>query len=121
MAHAITIQAGYIHRLIASAFHQFEIFASSTSLFAHKSAHYAQRILLALQLHLQKSQSLLDLRSKMLSTLSPLHTLARGYSIVFVNGTKRIIRDANDVAVGEDITVRLSRGQLRSEVKEKLK
>jgi exodeoxyribonuclease VII large subunit len=51
-----------------------------------------------------------------LEGLSPLAVLGRGYAMAW-NGTRTaILRDARDVAVGEDILVKLERGELRSTV-----
>jgi exodeoxyribonuclease VII large subunit len=50
-----------------------------------------------------------------LTQLSPLAVLARGYAIV-ENEAKRIIRSADEVSVGEQMNIRLHRGQLKTVV-----
>ncbi len=50
-----------------------------------------------------------------LDAMSPLRVLARGYSVTF-DGLGRALKDAAQVAPGEKIRVRLSRGALEAEV-----
>ncbi len=50
--------------------------------------------------------------------LSPLAILGRGYGILETMPGRRIIRDAGQVSVGEEILARLARGQLRCTVEE---
>jgi exodeoxyribonuclease VII large subunit len=47
-----------------------------------------------------------------LESLSPLSILARGYSICFALPERRVVRVAEDAAVGSEVTVRLHRGEL---------
>lgn len=53
-----------------------------------------------------------------LNGLSPLKILERGYGILEIMPGGRIIRDAGQVSVGEEILARLARGRLRCTVKE---
>lgn len=46
-----------------------------------------------------------------LDTLSPLQTLARGYSVAETMVDGSVVRDANQLAVGQALRLRLSRGQ----------
>ena len=50
------------------------------------------------------------------SVLSPVAVLSRGYSLVWDAEGRRLLRRADDVAVGEDISVRLHEGALRATV-----
>ncbi|HET9394955.1 MAG TPA: exodeoxyribonuclease VII large subunit, partial [Nitrospiraceae bacterium] len=50
--------------------------------------------------------------------LSPLAILDRGYGILETLSGRRIIRDAGQVSVGEEILARLARGQIRCTVEE---
>ncbi|WP_447986053.1 exodeoxyribonuclease VII large subunit [Nitrospira sp. Nam74] len=52
-----------------------------------------------------------------LDSLSPLATLARGYSIVQTVPDSRIVRKASDVAVHEQVGITLAEGRLRCEVR----
>jgi exodeoxyribonuclease VII large subunit len=54
----------------------------------------------------------------LLKERSPLTILQRGYSITR-DAAGKIVRDAEAVALGSDITVRLARGELAAEVKHK--
>ena len=47
-----------------------------------------------------------------LDALSPLAVLARGYSITFDRQTRAVVTDASTVAQGQDVDVRLRRGEL---------
>jgi len=53
-----------------------------------------------------------------LETLSPLAILERGYALVF-DGSGNLIKDAGQVMVGEEISARLARGEIRATVKKK--
>lgn len=53
-----------------------------------------------------------------LSTLSPLSTLSRGYSVCIAESTGRVLRDASEAGPGDMIGVQLHRGRIRCEVKE---
>ncbi|NPV72394.1 MAG: exodeoxyribonuclease VII large subunit [Pelotomaculum sp.] len=55
-----------------------------------------------------------------LQALSPLATLARGYSICTTPDGKRVINDSGSVEAGERLSVRLHRGQLSCIVEERI-
>ncbi|HIE12912.1 MAG TPA: exodeoxyribonuclease VII large subunit [Desulfotomaculum sp.] len=65
---------------------------------------------------LQKTATRLAVLSGRLEALSPLKTLARGYSICRRSVTGRVISDAAEVAAGERVEVLLYRGRLRCKV-----
>ena len=48
----------------------------------------------------------------------PLKALERGYAIA-TDASGNVLRDAQQVAVGTEVRIRLQRGRLRTEVKEK--
>ncbi len=56
----------------------------------------------------------------MLDSLSPLAVLQRGYSLVQTVPRGRIVRDAREVSVDEDVSARLAKGRLLCRVKEVL-
>lgn len=56
----------------------------------------------------------------LLSSLSPEHVLKRGYSLVR-DSNGGILRDVNQVKEGDDIDVRLSKGELKTKVTKKIK
>ncbi len=49
---------------------------------------------------------------------SPLHLLQRGYAIAY-DASGKVLRSPDQVAVGDDISVRLARGQLDATVRRK--
>lgn len=53
-----------------------------------------------------------------LNALSPLGILDRGYSIVETVSPHQVVRDARQVAAGQEVLARLAKGQLRCVVKE---
>jgi exodeoxyribonuclease VII large subunit len=51
-----------------------------------------------------------------LDGLSPLAVLARGYAVAWDSTRTRILRDAATVSVGDEVIVKLERGELKSTV-----
>ena len=56
-----------------------------------------------------------------LESLSPLAVLGRGYAVCWTADRTRIIRDANTVAPGDRVNVRLAEGELGCEVRDSTK
>jgi exodeoxyribonuclease VII large subunit len=52
--------------------------------------------------------------------LSPLAILSRGYSIVETLPDRRVVHEAPQVTVGQDVLARLAHGQLRCTVQERI-
>jgi exodeoxyribonuclease VII large subunit len=65
-----------------------------------------------------KTSSRLKLASNTLDTLSPLSVLERGYAIAQDSGGL-IIRDAQGVGINDEVSVRLAKGKLVTQVKER--
>ncbi len=57
--------------------------------------------------------------ARRLETLSPLAVLARGYAVCWTGDRTRVVRDASDVARGDNVRVTLARGELTCEVRDK--
>ncbi|MEJ2455788.1 MAG: exodeoxyribonuclease VII large subunit [Candidatus Thiodiazotropha sp.] len=74
------------------------------------------RLRASMQKRLETARNTLAQQARDLHTLSPLNTLSRGYAIVSRQQDGRIIRAATDVAPGEQVKARLSRGSLLCEV-----
>ncbi len=72
------------------------------------------RTALAAQLNLLRQR--LAVAQRGLHTASPLATLARGYAIVTVTSDGRLLTDAGEVSVGDQIEARLKHGHLRATV-----
>jgi len=74
----------------------------------------------ALGQRLEQSAAQLSVLSGKLQSLSPLETLARGYSIAF-DSSDTILTDARQLQAGQTVRLRLSRGGAVAEVKRVLK
>jgi exodeoxyribonuclease VII large subunit len=55
-----------------------------------------------------------------LDSLSPLRVLDRGYAVVTMSGTSKVVADSGAVAAGDDIDIRLARGAIRARVSNRL-
>lgn len=64
---------------------------------------------------LQRARQRLGLAAASLDALSPLAVLQRGYAIA-VDGQGRLLRDAQSVAAGDEVQVRLAKGRLHTRV-----
>jgi exodeoxyribonuclease VII large subunit len=58
----------------------------------------------------------LERMGRALEALSPLAILERGYALVF-DSSGQLIKDAGQVQVGEEISARVARGEIRAVVK----
>jgi len=67
--------------------------------------------------YVKESAGKIALLAGRLDALSPLATLARGYSFAFGPAGK-VLREARQVKIGDSVTVRLHRGVLKCEVRE---
>ncbi len=75
-----------------------------------------QRSLRAMHGRLRDAGSRVDAMAGRLESLSPLAVLRRGYSITARTDDGRIVRNATEVTIGEDITTRLAQGELVSRI-----
>ncbi|MEW6447025.1 MAG: exodeoxyribonuclease VII large subunit [Bacillota bacterium] len=76
----------------------------------------ALRIEYRIRDRLQRAEARIAVLSSRLDALSPLKTLARGYSVCRRSATGRVLTDASQVNVGERVEVLLSRGGLQCKV-----
>ena len=67
---------------------------------------------------LERAGRQLDAAGAQLESLSPLAVLGRGYSLTQRTADGRWIRDAAELAVGQQITTRFSHGETISRVEE---
>jgi exodeoxyribonuclease VII large subunit len=72
---------------------------------------WRQRLDAAMHQRLQQSADRLAHLGQMLDSLSPLGTLQRGYAIV-TNSSGKVIRNAREVSIGDEVEARLSNGRL---------
>ena len=75
------------------------------------TAALGQRLTAAMQHQLQQAGQRLGHLAGMLDSLSPLGTLERGYAIIS-DGDGKVVSDAAEVAVGDEVEARLARGRL---------
>jgi exodeoxyribonuclease VII large subunit len=61
----------------------------------------------------------LERMGRALETLSPLAILERGYALVF-NSAGQLVKDATQVNLGEEISARLSSGEIRATVQNRV-
>src|SRR6266850_7299015 len=66
---------------------------------------------------LRAGRSVFDRRAAALEALSPVAILNRGYALVF-DGNGQLVKDAERLKPGDDISARLARGSVRARVKE---
>ena len=66
--------------------------------------------------HARRWRQRIDAGAARLESLSPLAVLGRGYSLTQRTSDGRVIRDASELGVGEQITTRLAKGQTVSRV-----
>ena len=83
---------------------------------AHDNLH--RRLCLSGQKALEREKGRLAVLAGRLQALSPLSTLARGYSICSLAGKKAVLTDAAGAKAGDSLLVRLAKGELGCEVKE---
>jgi exodeoxyribonuclease VII large subunit len=81
------------------------------------NARVAAMAAAARNLLLQRRSRLERLTSQM-EALSPVAILERGYALVF-DSSGKVVKDAAQVKVGEDVTARLARGQIAATIKNK--
>ena len=74
-----------------------------------------QRLKLSLQNRLKQKAAQLAQSSRSLSNISPLNTLARGYSITY-DAASAVIKNSAQVEVGSKISSRLDKGRIESTV-----
>ncbi len=76
----------------------------------------ASRLASAAHLRIGQQRARFDQASGSLNALSPLNILERGYAIVF-DAAGKVIKDAAQVAAGDEISARVARGTLLATVK----
>jgi exodeoxyribonuclease VII large subunit len=78
----------------------------------------AERARRAVKVSLDRRRGLLERAAARLASLSPLHVLARGYSLTRKQGDGKLLRSAAEVQQGERLVTRLCQGELVSVVEE---
>jgi exodeoxyribonuclease VII large subunit len=102
---------------LASAVRHYDLRLVFASVGKELNAQVAAMAAAARNLLLQRRSRLERLTSQM-EALSPVAILERGYALVF-DSSGKLVKDAAQVKVGEDVTARLARGQIAATVKKK--
>ncbi|MCL1125004.1 exodeoxyribonuclease VII large subunit [Shewanella surugensis] len=82
---------------------------------ASQLIHLERRLSDTINTQLSRKQQQLKHVTQQLDTVSPLATLSRGYSITF-DSLDQVLRETNDVNVGDILTTRLRHGKVQSKV-----
>ncbi len=83
-----------------------------------KVINFSERLEASIKQKLQKYQSNLTQQMRTLSAVSPLNTLERGYSITTAVASGKVVQNAGELELKQQINVRLQHGQLLCEIKE---
>jgi exodeoxyribonuclease VII large subunit len=81
-------------------------------------ARLAQRLEYCINIQLSAQREKLAVVSRALDAISPLATLQRGYSITLATATGRVVRSADETAVGDILETCLASGRVLSQVSE---
>ena len=74
----------------------------------------------SIKIRIQQARAGADQRAAQLESLSPLSVLGRGYSLTHRVADGRLMRDAADANLGDQIRTRLSKGEILSRIEEVL-
>ncbi|MCL1859074.1 MAG: exodeoxyribonuclease VII large subunit [Oscillospiraceae bacterium] len=83
--------------------------------------HIEKNLTSQIQLILSEKKSQFVMRSSKLEVLNPLSVLTRGYSVVYKDSDKKIIKKLDDIDIDSEISVKLSDGFVDAQVKNKRK
>lgn len=86
-----------------------------------KVENIRSRFILDLKHILESERQIWMTASNRLNALSPLAVLERGYSICLARSAKRIIKNAGQVDVGDEVDLKLAQGELACKVTNKTK
>lgn len=81
-----------------------------------RHAALTQRLGHAIQAELARASHRMHLAQRTLDAVSPLATLDRGFAVVTLAATGRVVADAAQLAIGDDVQGRLARGRFRASV-----
>ncbi len=77
-----------------------------------RNQYFRQRLATAIRYHLTVYQQRFSKNLRYLEALNPLATLARGYAVVKLHETDKIIRDASRLNIGDRVDIKLAKGGL---------
>jgi exodeoxyribonuclease VII large subunit len=79
-------------------------------------AHLRERLDAGMRTASEGRRAQLGAAAQRLDAVSPLRVLERGYAVVTQRSSGRVVSDADQVAVGEELRIRLARGGIRANV-----
>ncbi len=82
----------------------------------HQLGEFTIRMQSRMQLHFERCRAKFTQAAAVLDNLSPLKVLDRGYAIATSKG--EVIRDPRQVKVGDELSVQVAQGEIKTEVKE---
>ena len=83
--------------------------------------HIEKNLTACMQLILSEKKSRFVMQSSKLEALNPLSVLTRGYSVVYKDNAKKIVKKLDDIDINSEISVKLSDGFVDATVTEKRK
>jgi len=84
---------------------------------SERCRHLQQRLLRTLERRLEREENRLQLFGQKLAALDPQSRLNRGYAVVH-RADGSVVRTAEDVELGQELTVKLARGRLKVKIVE---
>jgi exodeoxyribonuclease VII large subunit len=82
-------------------------------------AHLRERLAAGMRAAADGRRAQLGSAAQRLDAVSPLRVLERGYAVVTERSNGRVVSDAQQVAVGDELNIRLARGRIRANVSER--
>ncbi|MGO9263739.1 MAG: exodeoxyribonuclease VII large subunit [Candidatus Binataceae bacterium] len=79
-------------------------------------AHLRERLDAGMRMASEGRRAQLGAAAQRLDAVSPLRVLERGYAVVTQRSSGRVVSDADQVAVGDELRIRLARGGIRANV-----
>lgn len=118
------LQRGYAHHMVQQAWHWQAVAQRLSSVSgrfdkqAERCTRLAQRLLAAQRVQHSRHAARLENATQQLNLLDPQHVLARGYSLV-LNRDGRLLSDAAQIEVGEQVRITFAKGWAQAELKDK--
>jgi exodeoxyribonuclease VII large subunit len=80
---------------------------------------FKEAILLRMNEIVKHQSHRLEILSNKINAFSPLAILEKGYAVVTLEKTGKVINDSDKVSIGDTVDIRVCKGRMRSEIKEK--
>jgi exodeoxyribonuclease VII large subunit len=102
---------GMVARLMSPAVKRMMVSSRRTEL-----GFVSERLAAVMSTAVAVQKSRLAAESRRLDAVSPLRVLERGYAVVIKPSSGQVVRNASEVENGDELQVRLARGQIRAQV-----